>query len=121
LYTGAFKAVLALFLLDMGLTAASTLRPFPLHHWRLLTFALIAPPILAVIGITAGKLLGMSEGTLIIVASLTASASYIAAPVAIKGAIPEADIGLAMLAALGLTFPLNVLVGISFYHYLILL
>ncbi|MFT4675750.1 MAG: hypothetical protein ACI9K8_001493, partial [Reinekea sp.] len=36
-------------------------------------------------------------------------------------AIPEADIGLAMLAALGLTFPLNVLVGISFYHYLILL
>ncbi|WP_320823644.1 sodium-dependent bicarbonate transport family permease [Reinekea sp.] len=121
LYTGAFKAVLALFLLDMGLTAATTLRPLPLQHWRLLSFALIAPPILAMLGIAAGKMLGMTEGTLIIVASLTASASYIAAPVAIKGAIPEANIGLAMLAALGITFPLNVLIGIPFYHYLILL
>lgn len=121
LYTGAFKAVLALFLLEMGLTAAETLRPFPWKQWRLLSFALIAPPILALIGIAAGKLLGFSEGTTLILACLTASASYIAAPVAIKGAIPQADIGLAMLASLGLTFPLNVLLGIGFYHYLITL
>lgn len=121
LYTGAFKAVLALFLLEMGLMAAATLRPFPWVHWRLLSFALIAPPLLALVGIAAGKFLGMSEGTQVILASLTASASYIAAPVAIKGAIPKADIGLAMLASLGLTFPLNVLLGIGFYHYLILL
>lgn len=121
LYTGAFKAVLALFLLEMGLTAANTLRPFPWARWRLLSFALIAPPLLALVGIAAGKALGMGEGTQVILASLTASASYIAAPVAIKGAIPKADIGLAMLASLGLTFPLNVLVGIGFYHYLIAL
>lgn len=119
LYTGAFKAVLALFLLDMGLTAADTLRPIPWSQWRLVSFALIAPPILAMLGIAMGKLLGLSEGTQLILASLTASASYIAAPVAIKAAIPKADIGLAMLASLGLTFPLNVLVGIGLYHQLI--
>jgi hypothetical protein len=121
LYTGAFKAVLALFLLDMGLTAAETLRPVPWAHWRLLVFALVAPPVLAVLGIFVGKLLGLGEGTLVILASLTASASYIAAPAAIKGSIPEANIGLAMLASLGLTFPLNVLLGIGMYHKLILL
>jgi len=121
LYTGAFKAVLALFLLDMGLTAADTLRPVPWAHWRLLVFALVAPPVLAVLGIVVGKLLGLGEGTLVILASLTASASYIAAPAAIKGSIPEANIGLAMLASLGLTFPLNVLLGIGMYHKLILL
>ncbi|MEC8208114.1 MAG: sodium-dependent bicarbonate transport family permease, partial [Pseudomonadota bacterium] len=48
--------------------------------------------------------------------SLVASASYIAAPAAIKAAIPDADIGLAMLCSLGITFPFNVLVGIGLYH-----
>ena len=52
-------------------------------------------------------------------ASLTASASYIAVPVAMRSAIKEADIGLAMLASLGLTFPFNVLVGIGLYHAMI--
>lgn len=119
MYTGAFKAVLALFLLEMGLTAADTLRPFPWRHWRLVAFALTAPPLLAMLGIAAGVFLGLSEGTSVILASLTASASYIAAPVAIKGAIPKADIGMAMLASLGFTFPLNVIVGISVYHHII--
>jgi hypothetical protein len=45
LYTGAFKAVLALFQLEMGMVAAGTLRPFPWRHWRLLLFAVSAPPI----------------------------------------------------------------------------
>lgn len=119
LYTGAFKAVLALFLLEMGLVAAGTLRPFPWRHWRLLLFAVSAPPLLAMIGIITASLLGLTEGSAIILASLTASASYIAAPVAIKAAIPKSDIGLAMLASLGLTFPLNVIIGIGIYHQII--
>lgn len=120
LYTGAFKAVLALFLLEMGLVAAETLRPFPLHQWRLLIFAVTVPSVLALVGIATGKVLDLTVGGQVILASLTASASYIAAPVAIKGAIPKADIGLAMLSSLGLTFPFNVIVGIGFYHWIIL-
>lgn len=119
LFTGAFKAVLAIFLLEMGLVAAETLRPLPLQHWRLLVFALIAPSLLAMVGIAAGFVLGLSEGTMVILASLLASASYIAAPAAIKSSIKEADIGLAMLASLGVTFPFNVILGISFYHQII--
>lgn len=119
LFTGAFKAVLALFLLEMGLVAAGTLQPIPIKHWRLLVFALAAPSLLAVFGIATGYVLDLSVGTTVILASLLASASYIAAPAAIKSSIDDADIGLAMLASLGLTFPFNVIVGISFYHYIV--
>lgn len=119
LFTGAFKAVLALFLLEMGLVAAETLRPIPWQHWRLLAFATVAPSLLACFGIAAGLLLELPVGTTLVLASLTASASYIAAPAAIRAAIPQANIGLAMLASLGFTFPFNVIVGIPLYHQLI--
>ena len=36
--------------------------------------------------------------------------------VAVQGAIPNADIGLAMLCSLGITFPFNVMIGIPLYH-----
>ncbi|MEQ6918165.1 sodium-dependent bicarbonate transport family permease [Halomonas aquatica] len=116
LLTGAFHAVLALFLLEMGLTAAETLRPLPWHHWRLLSFALVTPPLLAMSGLLVGLALGLPEGSVLILTTLAASASYIAAPAAMRAAIPQANIGLAMLASLGLTFPLNVIFGIPLYH-----
>ncbi|MCG7599466.1 sodium-dependent bicarbonate transport family permease [Halomonas sp. McH1-25] len=120
LLTGAFHAVLALFLLEMGLTAAETLRPIPWRHWRLLAFALAAPPVLSLVGMSVGLVLGLPVGSVLILTALAASASYIAAPAAMRTAIPEANIGLAMLASLGFTFPLNVIVGIPLYHQLIL-
>jgi uncharacterized protein len=116
LLTGAFKAVLAFFLLEMGLTAAETLRPIPWEKWRLILFALIAPPVMAVSGAVLGFSLGLGEGSVLILATLAASSSYIAAPAAIRTAIPDADIGLAMLMSLGITFPFNVIVGIPLYH-----
>ena len=119
LFTGAFKAVLALFLLEMGLTAAETLRPIPWKQWRLLVFAIIAPMVLAMFGILVGMQMGLETGSLLILSTLVASASYIAAPAAVRTAIPTADIGLAMLLSLGLTFPFNVMVGIPLYHSII--
>ncbi|MBS3804460.1 MAG: sodium-dependent bicarbonate transport family permease [Oleiphilaceae bacterium] len=113
---GTFSVVLSLFLLEMGLVAAETLRGLKLKHWRVIAFALLMPPILAIPGLMAGLALGLEPGSVVILAALTASASYIAAPVAVRHAIPEADIGLTMLASLGVTFPFNVLVGIGLYH-----
>jgi hypothetical protein len=119
LFTHAFKAVLALFLLEMGLTAAETLSPMPWKKWRLLTFALVAPFCLSFIGLGTGLALGLATGSIVILATLTASASYIAAPAAIKTAIPKANIGLAMLMSLGITFPFNAIVGIPLYHQMV--
>ncbi|SEI50263.1 hypothetical protein SAMN05421831_10350 [Allopseudospirillum japonicum] len=115
LFIGAFKAILAIFLLEMGLTAAETLRPLPKAHWRLFIFAVLAPLALASLGMLAAAVLALPAGSALILATLTASASYIAAPAAIRAAIPEADIGLAMLASLGFTFPFNVMIGIPLY------
>jgi len=118
LYTKAFHGILALFLLEMGLVAAETLRSLRWGHSRLIIFALTAPIVLSCFGLGMAYWLGLPAGSAVILASLTASASYIAAPVAIRAAIPEANIGLAMLASLGLTFPFNVLIGIPLYHHL---
>jgi hypothetical protein len=116
LFTNAFKGVLALFLLEMGLTAAETLRPIPWDKWKLLLFAIITPICLACVGALVGHTMGLSDGSILILATLTASASYIAAPAAIRTAIPDANIGLAMLLSLGITFPFNVMIGIPLYH-----
>lgn len=120
LLTSSFKVVLALFLLEMGLVAAQTLRPIPWEHWKLAVFAIITPLFLGTIGTAVGTLLNLELGSVVILGSLVASASYIAAPAAIKAAIPKADIGLAMLSSLGVTFPFNVIVGIGLYHHLAL-
>ncbi|MDX1265897.1 MAG: sodium-dependent bicarbonate transport family permease, partial [Oceanisphaera sp.] len=71
--------------------------------------------VLAGLGTMMALLLGLPQGTALILVALVASASYIAAPAAIGAAIDKADIGLAMLASLAVTFPFNVLVGIPLY------
>lgn len=113
---GGFKTMLAMFLLEMGLCTARACSPMPWQHWRLMIFAVVAPFILAWAGIATALLLQLPEGSALVLAGLCASASYIAAPAAIRVAVPGADIGLAMLAALGITFPVNVLIGIPLYQ-----
>jgi hypothetical protein len=73
--------------------------------------------VLAWSGIATALWLELPQGSAVILAGLTASASYIAAPAAIRAAIPSANIGLAMLASLGITFPVNVLIGLPLYQH----
>jgi hypothetical protein len=46
---------------------------------------------------------------------LSASASYIAAPAAVRLALPEANPGFYLTASLGITFPFNLVIGIPLY------
>lgn len=111
-----FKTMLALFLLEMGLCTAKVCSPLPWQHWRLMAFAAFMPFVLACVGIAMALALNLPAGSALVLAGITASASYIAAPAAIRAAIPNANIGLAMLAALGITFPVNVLIGLPLYQ-----
>ncbi|MFT5643987.1 MAG: hypothetical protein ACI83P_001541 [Janthinobacterium sp.] len=111
-----FNTMLALFLLEMGLCTAKVCSPLPLKHWRLMLFAAVMPFALAWVGIATALALSLPAGSAVVLAGLTASASYIAAPAAIRAAIPNANIGLAMLAALGITFPVNVIIGLPLYQ-----
>lgn len=119
LYLELFHGLLALFLLEMGLLAARALGSWRREYWRLAVFALLAPPLLALSGMLVARLFGLPAGSALVLATLVASASYIAAPAAIRQAIPEADIGMAMIASLGITFPFNVLLGIPLYQYVL--
>ena len=118
---GGFQTFLALFLLEMGICTAAVCRPMPWVHWRVLVFAAIAPFALAWCGIALALLLDLPAGSALVLTALSASASYIAAPAIVRKAMPEANAGLAMLAALGVTFPINVLVGIPLYFQWVML
>ncbi len=115
LFTVLFKGVLALFLLELGLVAGSRLSELKRYGFKLIAFALLAPVVLSVLGAIGGKALGLSTGGIAIMAALAASASYIAAPTAMRIAVPQANAALSITAALGITFPFNVLLGIPLY------
>jgi len=118
LFFDLFKGMLAIFLLEMGLVAASRIGDLRRAGWFLAAFAIVMPLVSAALGITTGLLLGLSIGGTTLLATLYASASYIAAPAAMRIAVPEANPGLSIGAALGITFPFNLLVGIPAYHWL---
>ncbi len=110
-----FKGVLALFLLELGLVAGGRLGELRRYGIRLVGFALLIPPVLAVAGALTGLALGLSTGGIAIFATLAASASYIAAPTAMRMAVPEANAALSITAALGITFPFNIVLGVPLY------
>ncbi|TVS13067.1 MAG: sodium-dependent bicarbonate transport family permease [Gammaproteobacteria bacterium] len=114
-FVDAFKGVLALFLLEMGLIAAARLGPLREHGLFLVAFAVLWPLFAGSIGTVLGLALGLSPGGAAILAVLAASASYIAAPAAMRIAVPEANPSLSLAAALGLTFPFNMLFGIPIF------
>lgn len=111
-FSGILPGILALFLLHLGWTAGSrlgeTLRAGP----GLVVFALLFPLVAGSAGVLAGTLAGLSPGGAAVLGILSASASYIAAPAAVAIALPEADPSLPVMAALGVTFPVNLIVGI---------
>jgi hypothetical protein len=114
-FGGLFIGVLTLFLLEMGVVAARRLRDLPKAGPGLLAFAIVFPLLSGTLGIVAGLGVGLSTGGAAILGVLTASASYIAAPTAVRLALPEANPGYYLTASLGITFPFNLIVGIPVY------
>jgi len=110
-----FKGVLALFLLELGLVAGSRLAELRRFGAAVLVIGLGAPPLLALAGGAVGVALGLSTGGVALLATLAASASYIAAPTAMRIAVPEANAALSISCALGVTFPFNLVIGIPLY------
>lgn len=114
-----FKGVLVLFLLDMGLVVSQRLRYLKSVGIFLIGFSIVMPIISAVLGAFVGKWLGLSFGGTVILATLSASASYIAAPAAVRIAIPEANPTLYLTSALVITFPFNITLGIPLYYQMV--
>ncbi|MFT5572572.1 MAG: hypothetical protein ACI9FR_001495 [Cryomorphaceae bacterium] len=115
LFFDLFKGVLALFLLEMGLITATQLGSLRRYGLFLLVFGIAVPLAFGAIGTFVGIGLGLSIGGTAILATLFASASYIAVPAAMRISVPEANPTLSLTASLGITFPFNILLGIPTY------
>lgn len=116
LFFDLFKGLLALFLLEMGLIAATQISTLKKYGVFIVIFGIAMPIFSAVVGSIAGYFLGLSVGGTAIIATLFASASYIAVPAAMRISVPEANPTLSLAASLGVTFPFNILLGIPLYH-----
>lgn len=114
-FGGLFNGVLALFLLEMGMIAAQRLSSFHDKSAYISAFAVFMPLLGGASGGCLGVLLDLSLGGTFLMAVLGASASYIAAPAAMRIVAPEANHGLSITAALGITFPFNLLIGLPLY------
>jgi len=110
-----FQGVLALFLLEMGMVAARRLGDLKKVGFFLLAFGIFAPLLHGCIGVAIGHWSGLSLGGSTLLGVLAASASYIAAPAAMRLSLPEANPTLYLTSALAITFPFNITVGIPIY------
>jgi hypothetical protein len=112
---GLFAGALCLFLLEMGLVASRRLMGKNRLTPYLVCCGLMIPAIGAGLGLLGSLALGVSADDAAILMTLAASASYIAAPAAMRIALPEADAGVYLPLAIGVSFPFNIVVGIPAY------
>jgi hypothetical protein len=115
-----FKGVLCLFLLELGMVAAARFHDLRSRWLFLVPYGIILPLAHGLLGVLAGHVAGLSIGGATVLGTLAASASYIAAPAAMRIANPTANHALALGASLGITFPFNLVFGIPLYYQLAL-
>jgi hypothetical protein len=112
LFTDLFRGALVLFLLGLGIEAGTRLPALKRGAGGLVLFALIFPPAVGALAVTVGSFAGLDLGGAAILGVLCGSASYIAAPAAIRMSLPEANIAYPLTASLAVTFPFNLVIGI---------
>lgn len=113
-----FKGMLAFFLLDMGLTAARNFKSVLSQSFFVALYGVVAPITHAMVALGLCYLFALPLGETVLLMVLAASASYIAVPAVLRESMPEANPGLYFGMSLGLTFPLNIIVGIPLYTWI---
>ena len=110
-----FKGVLCLFLLELGMVAARRMGDFRKAGVRIALVGCLLPLLHGILGTAVGILIGMNPGGAAVLGAMAGSASYIAAPAAVRIALPQASPGIYLTLALGVTFPFNLTVGIPLF------
>jgi hypothetical protein len=110
-----FQGVLALFLLEMGVVAGRRVGDLRKVGRFLLGFGILVPIANGALGVLLGKATGLELGGATLLGVLSSSASYIAAPAAIRMSLPEANPTLYLTSSLAITFPFNITLGIPIY------
>jgi len=118
--TDIFKGFLAVFLLDMGITSGRQLSLIVKRGIYPFVFSSVMPFVHGLVALFLAMQITDNAGNQLLFALLGASASYIAVPAAMKQAVPDANPSLYLPMALGITFPINVIIGIPFYFGIIM-
>lgn len=111
-----FKGALVLFILEMGIVAAMRFQDLRKVGLRLIAFGILLPLIHGTLGVFLGHYAGLSLGGATVLGTMAASASYIAAPPAVRMTLPEANPAYYLTASLAITFPFNLVLGIPLYY-----
>lgn len=114
-----FTGMLIFFLLYMGTVVGKKIRELEGFDWRLVAFAIVAPVVNGMLALTAAVIFGMPAGSALLLVILCSSASYIVAPALLKDALPEANPAKYLTMSMAITFPLNIVIGIPAYWWLI--
>lgn len=111
-FVNLLPGVLALFLLHLGYLAGERWKSVLEVGKGLIVFGTLFPLAMGTLGTVVGSLIGLSVGGSVILGILSASASYIAAPAAVRVALPEANVSISITTSLVITFPVNLLLSI---------
>jgi len=107
-----FRGVLVLFLLEMGMTAARHLKGFAQVGGRMLVFGIVLPLVNGALGSLLATVAGLPLGSAFVLGAVSASASYIDAPAAVRATFPQANPAIYLTTSLGITFPFMMIAGI---------
>jgi hypothetical protein len=110
-----FKGALVLFLLEMGLVAGARIADLKKVGATLIFFGILIPILHGSLGVFLGQWAGLSVGGAAVLGAMAGSASYIAAPPAVRMTLPEANPTYYLTASLAVTFPFNLVAGIPLY------
>ncbi len=114
-FVAPFKGALCLFLLELGMVAARRLGDLRQAGWRLVVCGCVLPLVHGLLGTLGGHFAGMTPGGAAVLGAMVGSASYIAAPAAVRIALPQASPGIYLTLSLGVTFPFNLAIGIPLF------
>ena len=117
-FRAGFTGVLCLFLLDMGLIAMRRILETRALTLRLAMLGIVFPVLNGTLGVVTGTVIGLEVSSAAALGVLTASASYIAVPAAMRMSLPHADAGLYLAMSLGVTFPFNIVFGIPLMRWM---
>ncbi|MGL6278665.1 MAG: sodium-dependent bicarbonate transport family permease, partial [Gaiella sp.] len=115
-FVDAFYGVLVVFLLGLGIAVGRHVGDLHDVGPRLVVFGVVAPLVQGTLGVVLGTLAGLGTGGAAVLGVMAASASYIAAPAAVRPALPTASPAVSLVPALGITFPLNLTLGIPLFY-----
>ncbi|OHX64136.1 sodium-dependent bicarbonate transport family permease [Flammeovirga pacifica] len=117
--TDLFKGFLVIFLLDMGISSGKKLSAFCKNGIFPFAFGVVVPLINGIAVAIISGLITDNVGDRLLISILSAGASYIAVPAAMKIAAPQANPGLYIPMALAVTFPFNITIGMPIYYQII--